>query len=101
MPAAEERDQQPGHGGVLADDRLAHLLPDGEQPLAQRLVLRGAVGAGRRGCGRSSAAYLSVELGEFLGELDQSWVRARDGGVVGEQRADLLLAAAEVPGDGA
>ena len=97
VAAAEEGDEQAGHGGVLADDGLAHLVPDGEQPLAKCVVRRVAGAGGDVGHPRRTSLS---SCGEFLGELDQALVRARDGGLVGEEGADLLLGAAEVPGDG-
>ena len=55
VPAAEQRDQQAGHRGVLADDGLGHLGPDGGETRAapRRRVRR--LGAARRSVGVAHA----------------------------------------------
>ena len=74
VAAAEQRDEQPGDRGVLADDGLGHLGAYGGQPLAARRGLvagsvRPTAGARRAVVGRRScAAYLSVERGQLAGQ---------------------------------
>ena len=68
MAAAQERDQQAGHGGVLADHGLGHLGTHGAQALADVVV----VGAGR--WWSSWVGHLSVELGQTPGEVGQAAV---------------------------
>ena len=102
VPAAQQGDEQPGDGGVLADDGLGDLGADGGQPLA---APRSGVGPGSPGARPawfrcSCAAYLSVELGQSAGQGDQVVVGGRGGARSAEQRGRRSSTGGpSVPGD--
>ncbi|GAB3048316.1 hypothetical protein GCM10027079_11730 [Sediminivirga luteola] len=61
MPAAQQRDDDAGDGGVLADHRLADLGADGQQRLPQRVGhVFGLRGAQCRPALRPRLAWLGV-----------------------------------------
>ena len=90
---AQQRDEQAGHRGVLADHGLGHLAADGGQSLPRITRRAGGLGAFGLGHGRASGSSAARSLASVI----RSWSVRGAGAALRQQGGHLVERAADVP----